>query len=527
MKNNVYKIHAFRVAVSLLSVRPEEQRPVGIRLGDWVGMGQRVSNLFAFFCKQRVVERATFINEPFARVRPISNRLGGCTQFLLCRLLYILGLFLVFSLPPTVGQGQTFGAQGGPIRDFNGVAKADTFPIRVQGLPIRINRTFGLAKVCLSVFHARSSDIKVELVNPAGASIWLTNRNGGDNGQHYANTCFRSNGFSGYIHLGTAPFEGEYIPDGRFTFLNNDTDPNGLWYLLVTDLRAGVRGNLNTVSLAFETDPTPNAGQPPCSFENPAYCQCPPGTNCELLPDLVILPRFTQTQIKEYAWNDPNYPGQLRFAASIGNIGDGPLETWGKQEWYCGDKRVDSTLRCPDGSYARQRIYQRIYQKKGDTLIATDRPAGTNYYDNQPGHNHYHVDDWVEFRLVKITPGTRASPRRRVIAKGRKVSYCLFDSGICNNSDSLCTCNGTVYGERNLPNYGLGNYGECKSMKQGISVGGYDTYGVMYEGQFIKLPRGLPKGTYQLEIEIDPTGSIRERNRANNLFTMPIQLSKQ
>lgn len=429
-------------------------------------------------------------------------------------------------------QAQSFVGEGGKVTDFAKAVKTDTFSITVKGLPPVANRTFGLAKICMAVYHPRASDLKIELVNPAGVSIWLTNRNGGDAGQHYASTCFRSNGFSGYIHQGKAPFDGEYIPDGRIPFLNNDTNPNGTWRLLVSDLKAGEQGALTFFSLEFSADPTPNADRSPCSFDEPGGCGCggnatAQAAGCALLPDLIILPKFTTTQIKEYPKDDPNYPGQLRFAASIANIGDGPMETWGKREWFCNGKRVDSTLRCPDGSYARQRIYQRIYQKKDTSLTWVDREAGTNYYDDKPGHNHFHVDDWVEFRLVKLLSRGKRPPVRQLIAKGRKVSYCLFDSGICNNADSLCACNGVVYGEKNLANYGLGNYSECKAKKQGISVGGYDTYGQMYEGQYIQLPKKLPAGQYQLEIEIDPNGFIQERDRKNNLFVTTITLNKQ
>jgi DnaJ-class molecular chaperone len=91
----------------------------------------------------------------------------------------------------------------------------------------------------------------------------------------------------------------------------------------------------------------------------------------------------------------------------------------------------------------------------------------------------------------------------------------------------LCEEKGKVFGEKNLRNYGLGNYTECKSKKQGISVGGYDTYGMLYEGQFIQLPKGLKSGQYFLEIEIDPNHIYKEKDRSNNIFRMPVQITKQ
>ena len=62
---------------------------------------------------------------------------------------------------------------------------------------------------------------------------------------------------------------------------------------------------------------------------------------------------------------------------------------------------------------------------------------------------------------------------------------------------------------------------------QGIAVGGYDYYGMMYEGQFLQLPKGLKNGKYILEIEVDPAQTYKESNKTNNVFSMPITLRNQ
>jgi hypothetical protein len=241
----------------------------------------------------------------------------------------------------------------------------------------------------------------------------------------------------------------------------------------------------------------------------------------ELLPDLVITPAFTVNQIQEYAKNDPTYPGQLRLAAAIANIGYGPMEIKGTKEWACGSKSVKGSELCPDGKMSRLKVKQVVYSKQGDSVSNTEYNAGTMYFDNTPGHNHYHVDDWVEFRLVKITNNTRV-----VIANGHKVSYCLFMSGIFYNNEKMGNINGKQYGET-MPNYGLGSYPTCNIDKQGIGVGGYDAYGLLYEGQYIDLPKGLKNGEYVLEIQIDPHNWYRESNKNNNVYSMSVNISKQ
>lgn len=422
---------------------------------------------------------------------------------------------------------QRFDAEGGVFHDYSGEISRDIFPVKVSGLPEAIDTAFGLISVCINIDHRKVSDIKVQLMSPDGTTIWLTNRNGGDKGEDYRNTCFSNNGFSGYISRGKAPFVGEYIPDSRMEFINNGQNPNDFWYLIIEDLQPGNTGRLYNFSLQFGPKPL-FSPQSSCAAGNIAACNCTPGfKDSVLLPDLVILPSFSNNQLKEYPFDDPVYPGQLRVAATIANIGEGPMEIQGSGEWFCGNNSVDSGTRCPQNKeFARQHIFQNIYYKSGDQLIRKPVVAGTLYFDEKPGHQHYHVDNWIEMRVVKKTK-TKSGIKQTVIGRSNKVSYCLFDTGICQDGDSICHINGVLYGRLKLPNYGLGTYTDCHSKRQGISVGGYDTYGMFYEGQDIKLPKGLPKGWYYLQIIADPTHMYKESNRKNNVFEKKIYLQLQ
>ena len=421
-----------------------------------------------------------------------------------------------------IGQ-QTFNAQGIQITDFPGYVTTDSIPIVVKDLSQVMNADFGISEICLNVQHKRTSDLKISILSPNGTEIWLTNRNDGG-GKNFEATCFSNDGFSGYIHKGKSPFSGQYIPDGRLSLLNDGQNPNGTWYLLVRDLKAGETGTVDYVRITFKDNPTMDFLSN-CDEDHAQNCFCPNGEeDCELLPDLVMINAFTEDQIREYPQDDKNYPGQLRFAASILNIGDGPLEIFGKQEWFCGNSEAkDSLTNCPDGSRPRQIIYQKVYKKEtGRAKLSYDLvQTGTNYYDDKPGHDHYHVDNWVEFRLVD------AQNTNDIVAKGRKVSFCLFDTGICGYEDSICMVESTQYNKDNLPNYGFGNYGKCNSNFQGISVGGYDTYGLFYEGQYLEIPEGTPNGSYVLEIEVDPEHIYRESNEQNNILSFPVELQLQ
>jgi hypothetical protein len=429
---------------------------------------------------------------------------------------------LFFVILGISAKAQIFTIQGTNLNDYAGSYTKQNFLIEVNGLPTAADSSYGLEAVVLTLHHNRVSDIKITLEAPDGTSVWMTNRNGKDAGRHYLNTRFSQFGKNGQISASSAPFKGDFVPDGRLEFVNNGHNPNGLWKISVEDLKKGVTGTLDWVQLIFSNQPAALVKARSCSMETGGFCTCPDGKeNCELLPDLVIVPVFTYNQIQEYPWNHKTYPGQLRFAASIANIGYGPLEIIGTNEWICGEQRVDTCRVCPDGSMSRLKVKQKIYSKNGEQLLSRDREAGTMYIENLPGHNHYHVDDWVEFRLVKMENG-----KREIIAKGKKVSYCLYTTGSCYNKDGLCVIDGKTYGET-MPNFGMGNYQTCNFDKQGISVGGFDTYGMLYEGQFIDLPENLKSGDYFLEIEIDPNHIYSETNRKNNVFQMKYRLTKQ
>ena len=446
-------------------------------------------------------------------INPNSNNNTGRLKCLL--------VFVLISLCLTAS-AQKFTAGGQDLYDYYGYYFRQQIDITVSDLPTLADTIFGLESIVLNIHHKRVSDLKITLESPDGASIWLTNRNGKDSGENYVETRFSQFGNKGLISAGRAPFTGNFRPDGQLEFLNHGQDPNGIWKLFIEDLKQNEAGYLDSVQLIFSNHPAHTTIINHCDPEHIGLCQLGNGKKVgELLPDLVIVPFFTNNQVQEYAWDDKVYPGQLRLAATIANIGYGPMEIAGTKEWTCGNKKVDTCQTCPDGKISRLKVEQRIFSRNYDSLIIKEQDAGTMYFENKPGHNHYHVDDWVAFRLLKTI-----NNKNTIVAKGQKVSYCLFTTGIFYKRDSLSEINGSHYGE-DMPNYGLGNYPTCNIDKQGISVGGYDTYGMLYEGQFLQLPKGLKNGDYILEIEIDPHHWYKESNKKNNIFQKKITISKQ
>jgi hypothetical protein len=66
-------------------------------------------------------------------------------------------------------------------------------------------------------------------------------------------------------------------------------------------------------------------------------------------------------------------------------------------------------------------------------------------------------------------------------------------------------------------------YSTCGNQLQGLSVGWGDKYGYNLAGQSIDVT-GLPNGTYNLSITVDPKGVLHETNETDNVSVVSLQL---
>ena len=258
---------------------------------------------------------------------------------------------------------QSFSASNVKLYDYFNQFFIEEISISVKGLPAKTDTLFGLESIRLTMHHNRVSDLKIQLQSPDGHAVWITNRNGGVDGRNYINTSFQQFGKNGLINNAASPFTGNYTPDGGISVFNNGSNPNGEWKLLVEDLKEGEQGFLDSVSISFGSKPAFVRQRQYCNFDKPELCSCNIKKNCELLPDLVILPRFSETQYKEFAWNDAVYPGQLKIVVAIANIGTGPLEV-------VPDTLMNGTCCGTDILYKKDEkhyaLYQNIFSKEGN-----------------------------------------------------------------------------------------------------------------------------------------------------------------
>jgi len=210
----------------------------------------------------------------------------------------------------------------------------------------------------------------------------------------------------------------------------------------------------------------------------------PPDSNTALLPDIVV----RESDLYDHDISTAIQPGRthLRLSNGTANAGDGKLYIYGSG--------VDNG----DGS---ENILQRVYLDGGTWF---DRTAGAFIFHES--HNHIHVEDWSIYRLREALPGDGVGAE---VAKGVKTSFCILDLAIYDNT---------------LPNHDpSGQFFNCSSTIQGLSVGWVDIYSKNLAGQNIDIT-DVPDGTYWLESEVDPFDWFLESDESNNTTRIKVTL---
>ena len=274
-----------------------------------------------------------------------------------------------------------------------------------------------------------------------------------------------------------------------------------------------------------------------CTETNAAGCSCPTvgATNCLLLPDIIA---GKKTLNSTTGWTEYNQmitnvnKGLIRLDVSTPNVGWGTLEISPTNDYVCG---ID-TLRnffpppgflCPDGSYPKRLIKQKLYNKAGNTFQFIFRDAGWMQF--HPAHGHLHIDGWGIYTLRLKDVSVTDTLQWPIVSSGVKVSFCLIDLTTCSGALGDCVdAAGNVLTNASFLNYGLaGGYG-CGSTRQGISVGKVDIYGQYLDESFVKIPYEACNGNYQVVVQVDPDNHFLEMNENNNWLSaaVPLQLQR-
>jgi lysyl oxidase len=197
------------------------------------------------------------------------------------------------------------------------------------------------------------------------------------------------------------------------------------------------------------------------------------------LPDLVALPAWGMT-IDEYS-----QPGRdfLDFGATVWDAGPAPMMVEGFRR--TGTNIMDA--------------WQTFY--RGDKPVAR-APVGTLEYDADPGHEHWHFDQFARYRLLGAD--------KQAVVRSEKTGFCLAPTDAID-----LTVSGAIWNPGKL---GLGSAcGDASAIwtRETLPTGWGDTYFQGLPGQSFDIT-DLPNGTYFIQVQADPTGDIYERVSTND-----------
>ncbi len=199
------------------------------------------------------------------------------------------------------------------------------------------------------------------------------------------------------------------------------------------------------------------------------------GAGTPLYPDLRTL-RPTNLYFDRVVFGDGLTHYVLRFDNTVWNAGGGRLELEGKK---------------------RSKIYQNLYDAPVAGTLAQRLYIGNDSIFHS-GHNHYHLDNFASYLLLKKDA---SGVYQATTKKGTKTSFCIIDYARVSGS----------YGAQ---------YTGCGRTLQGLTVGWGDTYGANLTDQWIDLGTSrLADGTYAVQSTADPRNKLVESNDGNNVAT--------
>ncbi len=133
--------------------------------------------------------------------------------------------------------------------------------VSIEGNPKHTEES--IQGICLSLEHANLSDLTLELEAPNGKRVTLI-RNNGALTSDLRNTCF-SDASTISIDEGQSPYPGTFMPKDPLSSLAGDFI-NGTWSLRIKDEAPGIKGLLDSWTLAFNNENQPTFAWSPGEF---------------------------------------------------------------------------------------------------------------------------------------------------------------------------------------------------------------------------------------------------------------------
>lgn len=193
----------------------------------------------------------------------------------------------------------------------------------------------------------------------------------------------------------------------------------------------------------------------------------------------------------------------LRWNQGEYNLGDGPLELHNYPEEGSGTE-----------------MWQRIYRADG---TATQTPVGQARFSPNHGHVHY-----LGFTTVTLHQIAQDDSLGVEVGRGPDKGICLADTELAelggDRTSPLSyavpgTCDAATHADPRDPTFPGSPY-----FALGISVGAADVYPWFLADQYLDVTN-VPDGRYLLRVEVNPSGKLAEKTRANNVAITCVALA--
>lgn len=206
-----------------------------------------------------------------------------------------------------------------------------------------------------------------------------------------------------------------------------------------------------------------------------------------LLPDLTVLPidhlRVGVTDLGRH---------HLRFTAALANVGPGSF--------------LLTATRDGDEWSVKQHV---AYSESGYTV----HPFEGSMVFGGDGHDHWHLRDAAEYRLV-----APSAPDLQPL-HAEKAGFCFFDQEMFDES----LAEASAEAQHDSEDCG---HEDADESRMGLSVGWSDPYPWFLPGQSIDVT-DLPEGVYRIEVIADPVGWFTEATTVNNVAWVEFELTSR
>jgi hypothetical protein len=200
------------------------------------------------------------------------------------------------------------------------------------------------------------------------------------------------------------------------------------------------------------------------------------------LPDLVPLPSWGIRVAHMRKTKTQRASDQLTFGATVW-VGNAPLDVEGFRS---------------HGSPV-MKAYQYFWQ---DGHVIGRLRAGTMGFDSEKGHNHWHFEQFAQYRLLNSD--------KTLALRSHKVGFCIAPTDPVDLAEPTAVWQPSFLG-----------FGQCGSpttlwVQEMMPVGWGDTYFQSVAGQSFNL-NGLRNGTYYIEVLANPEKVLHETVTSNDV----------